>query len=286
MEKINEIIAAVDTSAMADEVLKRAIAVSREHNADLTVVHAIEVPFMEFPFLESIDEDAVKEKLEARVGNLGGASELTYRVLVKRGAPSEVVTFESERIGADLIVLGSHGKENIESSYFGSTIRKIIQKTHVPALVVKNRADRAYSRMIAPTNLTEYSEKSILFAKSLFAEASMTYLHAYETISEVQAEFYRINAEEIEHLQNKMASYAKIEMEKFMERVGSAKTLLIEKTASVNEDLLEAIREEKPDLVVLGSKGVESLNSFIFGSTATYISQNTPTDVLVYVPEA
>jgi nucleotide-binding universal stress UspA family protein len=285
MGKINEIIAAVDASAMADEVLKRAIAISGEHNADLTVIHAIEVPFVEFPFLESIDEDAVREKLEAKVDKLRGDSEVACRVLVKRGAPSEVVTFESERIGADLIVLGSHGKEKIESSYFGSTIRKIIQKTHVPALVVKNRADRAYSRIIAPTNLTEYSEKSILFAKELFAESTVKYLYAYETISEVQAEFYRISEEEMEHLQNKMASYAKIETEKFMERVGSGETLLIEKTASVNEDLLEAVREERPDLVVLGSKGVDNLNSFIFGSTAAYISQNTPTDVLVYVPQ-
>jgi nucleotide-binding universal stress UspA family protein len=283
--KINEIIAAVDTSAMADEVLKRAIAISGEHNADLTVIHAIEVPFVEFPFLETIDEEAVKEKMEAKVDMLRGESEVAYRVLVKRGAPSEVVTFESERIGADLIVLGSHGKEEIGSRYFGSTIRKIIQKTHTPVLVVKNRAEKAYGSMIAPTNLTGYSEKSILFAKELFAEASVKYLYAYESISEVQAEFYRISEDEMEHLQNKMASYAKIEMEKFMERVGSGETLLIEKTASVNEDLLESIREENADLVVLGSKGVDNLNSFIFGSTATYISQNTPTDVLVYVPE-
>ncbi len=54
--------------------------------------------------------------------------------------------------------------------------------------------------------------------------------------------------------------------------------------ASINEDLLEYIIKDKSDLLVLGSKGVDNLNSFVFGSTASYLVQSSPTDVLVYVP--
>ncbi len=44
------------------------------------------------------------------------------------------------------------------------------------------------------------------------------------------------------------------------------------------------IKNDNSDLLVLGSKGVNSLNSLIFGSTATYLLQRSPIDTLVYVP--
>ena len=61
---------------------------------------------------------------------------------------------------------------------------------------------------------------------------------------------------------------------------------LIDYTASVNEDLLDYIKKDDADLLVLGSKGVGNLNSFVFGSTASYLVQRSPIDVLVYVPSA
>ena len=59
---------------------------------------------------------------------------------------------------------------------------------------------------------------------------------------------------------------------------------LIGEDLSINEDLLECINKDDSDLLVLGSKGVNNLNSFIFGSTATYLMQRSPIDTLVYVP--
>ena len=60
--------------------------------------------------------------------------------------------------------------------------------------------------------------------------------------------------------------------------------VLVEYKASINEDLLAYVVKDKADLLVLGSKGVGNLNSFLFGSTTSYLVQNSPTDVLVYVP--
>lgn len=286
MGKVNEIIVAVDASAMAEEVLKRAIAVGRENRASLMVIHVIEIPFAEFPFGESIDEAKIQKKIESQIDSLNQEAQLEYSVMVMRGRPSETIAFEAKKIKADLVVIGSHGKEDIKSNYFGSTIRKIIQKTHTPVLVVKNRAEKAYKHIIAPTNLTDYSEKSVHFAKNLFGRASMKYLYAFESISELQTVYYHISEEESKRLREKMASNAKIEMEKFIGRVGAGESAAIDMTALINEDLLEYIIKDKADLVVLGSKGVDNLNSFVFGSTASYLSKMTPTDVLIYVPGA
>jgi len=70
----------------------------------------------------------------------------------------------------------------------------------------------------------------------------------------------------------------------FIKEIGDGKIALIGSIASINEDLLAYITKDEADLLVLGSKGVNNLNSFVFGSTASYLMQNSPIDVLVYVP--
>ena len=286
MGKINEIVVAHDASAMANEVLKRAIEIGAQHGANLLVVHVIEVPLFQFPFGKSIDEQEVKRKLEAEVNALNADAKVECSVLVFQGDPANIIAVESKKVHADLVVIGSHGKEDVESGYFGSTVRKIIQRTHVPVLLVKKSADEPYRRMIAPTNLTDYSQQSILFAEALFSKASMKCLYAYEVISDIQATFYAIEEEHRQELQNKVASAAKTDSEKFAKRVGADEIELIEMSASVNDDLLEYIAEGNADLVVLGSKGVDNMNSFMYGSTASYVTRESPVDVLVYVPGA
>jgi len=169
---------------------------------------------------------------------------------------------------------------------FGSTALKLIQHTHIPVLIVKNRYKGSYNKMIAPTNLSGYSEESILYAKTLFPEASRKYLYAFETISMLQARTYYIGDDELEAWRKKMLSDAVAAMEKFVQKAGEGEKALIEFTASLNEDLLAYISEKDADLLVLGSKGVDNLNSFVFGSTASFLLQRSPVDVLVYVPEA
>jgi len=55
----------------------------------------------------------------------------------------------------------------------------------------------------------------------------------------------------------------------FEKEVGEGEMALIRYRASINEDLFHYITKEKADLLVLGSKGVNNLNSFVFGSTAS-----------------
>ncbi len=138
--------------------------------------------------------------------------------------------------------------------------------------------------MIAPTDMTAYSKKSIVFAKALFTKPSRKYLYAAETISELQAMTYNISEEERQHLREEMKTDANKALDAFVIEVGGGETALIDFTASINEDLLAYIVKDNADLLVLSSRGVDNLNSFVFGSTASYLMQRSPADVLVYVP--
>ncbi|WP_415406122.1 universal stress protein [Sulfurovum sp. CS9] len=284
MKKINQILVAIDRSAMAAEALKRAISIAKEKDAQLIIMHVIEPSFVESPFVHAIDEDAIKKQLIEQIDQLNSEADLKYILFVESGSSAASITLKAQKTKADLLVIGTHGKDDIKSNYFGSTTLKIIQNTHIPVLIVKNETKNMYEKMLAPTNLSDYSKESILFANILFNTPSMKYLYAFVTVDELQALRYRISSEQKDQFKEELLSDAKTALEIFIKKIGEGEMALIGYRASINEDLLEYIIKDKSDLLVLGSKGVGNLNSFVFGSTASYLVQSSPIDVLVYVP--
>ncbi len=286
MKEIKQLLVAIDRSSMAEEALKRAISIAKKKNAPLVVVYVIETPLIELPFLQPVDQDAIKKKITEQIIRLNKEAGITYALFVVSGSVADTILLEVQKTKADLLIVGSHGKSDVDSDYFGSTTLKLIQHVHIPVLIVKNEIKHIYQKMIAPTNMSDYSKESILFANTLFTKPSRKYLYAAETISELQAMTYRISDEQRQTLKKKMLTEAQIALETFVDEVGGGEMALIDFKASINEDLLAYIEEESADLLVLGSKGVDNLNSFIFGSTASFLVQRSPIDVLVYIPFA
>jgi len=284
MKEMNRILVAIDSSAMSREALKRAVSIAKEKELQLIVMHVIEATFISSPFVQGIDARNIEKEVKIQVEEIASKENVEYILFVESGSPSSLIAHKVRSIGADLLIIGTHGKDDIDSNYFGSTTLKLIQKTRIPVLVVKNEVKHDYKKMLAPTNLSDYSKESILFARTLFNVASLKYLHSYVTMDELQAVTYRISTDQQGQFKKELLTETHIALEKFAEEVGEGEMELVEYHASINEDLLAYIEKDEADLLVLGSKGVGNLNSFLFGSTASYLVQNSPTDVLVYVP--
>ncbi|NKQ41123.1 MAG: universal stress protein [Sulfurovum sp.] len=285
MKKIEKILVAIDGSVMSQEALKRAVSISKEKNAQLIVVHVIEPSFLESPFLKSIDKDEVKKQITAQVDEIVSAKGLDYLLFVESGSAYGMIHTMTKRLKVDLLVMGVHGKKDPKSSHFGSTALKLVQKTNIPVLIVKNMARKEYSKMIAPTNLSAYSKDSILFAKTLFRNTELKYLYAYVAIDDFQDMTYYVSVDESGQLKKELYTEAHMALNEFVESVAKGGTDLLECEWSVSEELLVHTEKDQADLLVLGSKGVRNLNSFVFGSIASYMIQRSSKDVLAYVPE-
>lgn len=284
MKEVKNILVAINYSAMSNEALKRAISIAKKKNAQLIVMHVIEPSFIELPFSEYINKNEIKQQVTEKIDQLNTETNLQYILFVEAGSAVGTITRKAQETKADLLIIGTHGKDDISSNHFGSTALKLIQNTHIPILVIKNEVKNVYQKMIAPTNLSDYSKESILFANALFTKLSRKYLYAWESIDEIQALRYRISPAELHKFKIEALAEAETALEKFVEEVGGGEMELINYEASINEDLLAFITKDQSDLLVLGSKGVKNLNSFVFGSTASYLIQSSPIDVLAYVP--
>ncbi|HEY6000762.1 MAG TPA: universal stress protein [bacterium] len=63
--------------------------------------------------------------------------DLLAEVRVERGRPDQVILEEARRVGADAIVMGSHGHTSVGELFVGSTAHRVVQRAAVPVLLVR-----------------------------------------------------------------------------------------------------------------------------------------------------
>jgi len=285
MQTVQQVLVATDRSAMAKEALKRAISVAKSKDAQLFIIHVIEPPFMESPYLKPVDQSNIKQEIINEIDQLNTQAQVEYSVFIEHGKVADMIIHKAKQLEAGLIVVGCHGKTDIESKYFGTSTLKLIQKTRLPILVVKNEVKGIYQKMISPTDMSDSSKRSIMFANALFTKPTQKYLFAHETFSELSSLTYHVSEDDRKRINIELEMTARAKLKAFVKEVGGGDMALIHFQASLNEDLLDYIFKERADLLVLGSKGVDNLNSFVFGSTASFLLRMSPTDVLVYIPK-
>ena len=280
---LNNIIAAIDTSAMADEVLKRAISLAEKENAQVTVLHNIDTPLFDTLFGDVSGEEMLRKKLEEKMNALNTAAKVDYFVTITRGKASDEIVYEADRLQSALIIIGAHGKKSIKDTFFGSTAHHVAQKSHLPVLIIKTPVVDDYKNILALTDLSDASQKSIQFAQSVFKDAKLNISYAYTQISDLSVDFYNLESER-DDFREKVRERTERDVETFQKSVGIDNTEMIEGFEPISEMLLETAEEHQPDLVILGTHGVKVSDSVVYGSTASYLMKKVPSDVLIYVP--
>ena len=144
---IQRIVMATDFSDASAEALETAVGFARDCGASLDLVHvATEVAYpvpppvdllrMPIDLPSVVAEASSRLQLEeVRVRALGVACE--SNVLVGR-APAEIVD-HAEKAGADLIILGTHGRSGLGHALLGSVAEKVVQHARCPVLTVPQR---------------------------------------------------------------------------------------------------------------------------------------------------
>jgi len=97
--------------------------------------------------------------------------------VVKIGVPYEQIVRVSEKLNADLIVIGAYGKGYSDGKFIGSTIQKVLRNASCPVLAVKHALDGNAFRKIAFATVFNAAGKSA-FEKILpIAKAFKSSIH-------------------------------------------------------------------------------------------------------------
>jgi nucleotide-binding universal stress UspA family protein len=147
---ISKILVATDGSETARKAVKYAAGLARETGAGIILLSVIDkshllsrsVPAVATPthLMEPV-EDYLKQAADAYIGEAARLFEkkgMRPKKIVRLGHPVREIIREAERNGADLIIVGSHGRSAATAAVLGSVAYGVIHRdTRIPVLVVK-----------------------------------------------------------------------------------------------------------------------------------------------------
>ncbi len=152
-----KILYATDLSPNAAHAFRHAIGLARSYNAKIHILHVL--PEVEPAMLNYIStvmgedrladfelehKEEVKDQIRQRIHSfakeeLADHPEDVDRITeieIHHGSPMNQILEVADRIEADLIVLGSHGKGKLKYAFLGSVAEKLLRKSHRPTMVV------------------------------------------------------------------------------------------------------------------------------------------------------
>lgn len=140
---IKRVLLATDLSAVSGRAATDAIQLAVEHEAQLIVISVIDTNRLRLPggrFLRRVDQERarIEEGAQALVRRARGAG-ANATFLVWEGDPAEAVLEAAQAEGADVIVLGSHGRGRLGRLILGSTSKRVAEGARCPVLVVRGQ---------------------------------------------------------------------------------------------------------------------------------------------------
>lgn len=296
MDRPHTILFAADFSARSRAAFDVACGLADEAGSRVVVLHAIEpgpVPepttsFAELGLMADAEDEAglsYRDRLEARLRRFYVPRRpIEAEYFVVAGVPADVVLRAADDVGADLIVLGTHGRTGLKRLLAGSVAEAVLRRARRPVLALSS-PDTATSRegpgvILHPTDFSTAAQDATRAARALARDrgARLVLLHvvAGEVIpSSVSLTLMALDTgrEALETLRTGLdGPDLKFPVEVRQLRGDPADTVL------------RVAREEKADLVVMGSHGRSGLGRLLAGSVAEGVLREAPCPVLIVKP--
>ncbi len=145
MRAINIILFATDFSDSSQSAADYATTLAELTGAHLHVLHVINeldehqrvmIPSEAFQLMErEVEVQAVKE-LHRFCREQAGGLVTTSHALV--GSPFMKILETGEKVNADMIVMGTHGRTGMEHVIVGSTAERVVRRSKIPVLTVRS----------------------------------------------------------------------------------------------------------------------------------------------------
>lgn len=169
------IMVATDLGPEGEHALQRACLIASQHCAALTILHVaggLTKPIDEALLADDLDQ------LAATQSTLHPCIQSVTARLVLGGTANKIAA-EAERAGADLIVVGGHGPMRWADELFGTTIEKLLRRTMLPVLVVREPARHPYRRIVAAVEDGDIARETLELAAMMSSADTLIAVHAF-----------------------------------------------------------------------------------------------------------
>jgi nucleotide-binding universal stress UspA family protein len=277
---MKKIIAVLNDFQKADDLLQKAVTLTKEHNAILEILYVHEEPLFDIPDYfrldnsikeNIIDKEKITQEIKNRVKKLG---------LEKDCA---VLAFVDDTVDRVLTQTDDDTDTLIITPYHEKITQKLVKKSHLPVIVVKNSINE-YKRIVLPVDLSDSSRNCIDLANKIFPHAQKRLLHDYRYVLDtaiMDVDYLGMpTTDPIMNTQiNQELKQAQLESFEVLKKETGLEGDFIEETLSIEEDLAQYINISHFDLTVLCSHKKHFLLS---NSLSFSLLETLENDILIF----
>jgi len=144
--KIEKVLCPVDFSDGSQHALRYAVAFARAYDAELEVLHVVELPFLPSYSTAGLPDlglpvEQIQEECQERLAELVEKYKAQYPKIKQHvvvGSPFVEIVREAKNGEFDLLVVGTHGHTGLKHMLIGSVAEKVVRKAPCPVLSVKD----------------------------------------------------------------------------------------------------------------------------------------------------
>ncbi len=278
------IVAAVDRSPLSMRVVRHAIDLAKAMRSQLHFV------FVKVPYGESFDkqtEDLRKRYVAEQIEALNASDlEVVHTTLESDVIAPTIINYAEDQ-GADLIVMGSHGRRGFRKFIMGSVALEVGRSSNCPVYTIggKNETEAGYnplSQILVPFDFSEDATRALEYA-TIMAEslnANIEVLHVVE--DNFYPSFYSPFMHAVYESTKEIQQLAYDTLLKRVEQTGFDMDR-VEITVIPGHPASEIARfaeDSTTDLIIMATHGLTGLRHLFMGSVAERTAQMATCPVL------
>ena len=289
MRKLERILAATDFSKLGNDAVMRAALLAAREQADLLVLHttprlsALEAAFGLDDALPIRMHAAAEANLRALVDKISFVEPGRVRTEIAQGSAHRAVADACEVFQPDLVVIGAHGRGQLQQFFLGGTAARILAQATCPVLVARKPARVDYRRALAAVDLGPRSRAVLLATRVVASQAQVTSTHAYQAPFESSLRYKNFPEQDIMRYAELESVAARRKMDDLLSDPDLAGSDVERRIVHglPNPSLPDAIRALDADLIVMGKHGGSRIGEAVMGSISRFLAYYAPCDVLV-----
>lgn len=280
---IRRILWACDFSSCALDALRWVLPIAKAYESEITALHVMPTVVPPGDQTASLADSAllqphlhheVAAALDRSVAAAIAAA-VPVAVILREGKTAHEILETAERLPADLVVLGTHGRGAFERSVIGSVAEAVVGHARCPVITVPTpavpvRGPGMPGSILWATDFSDHATAALPYAISIAAKgrAELILMHA------LQPHTLTNDGERVREGERRLRAVSTGSQvpERSVERIVAF--------GSASPEVLRIARERKAGLIVMGTHGSRDLHSILFGSTARRVIRDAPCPVL------
>ncbi|MDO5688686.1 MAG: universal stress protein [Tissierellia bacterium] len=219
--------------------------------------------------LDSLIEEYRSEKYELR-------KEIRY------GNVAGEILEESDK-GYDMILIGSRGLSLLSRTFLGSVSNKVVHHTKIPILVVKEYHENDFSKILVPIDGSTNSRRA-LYVASEIGEYFGSELTLINVVNKLQIPDVRgVDLDNVAGYYPKTREISEMLLKDNAKRIDSYphKVQLVSKVGNVSEMIMDMAENEDFDLIIIGNRGLGTIQRTVLGSISNAVLNHSKKSVLI-----